>query len=296
MQTALELAEMIKKINVTEKDGVERIPNTEIHMKEWCSHFAMEEKAIRKILEDLKNAHYIFTINTVLPDPHLYLPGTDSFIYAEFSLVNDLKRYSELRLEKTYESTFYKKKSPFQIIKELFPKVREYNNTPIGKAINETVMIEEFTRVLGNAAFEYTDAWKKAKLREIYSEEEETGEEIPDMEIELEKQNRAVDQLPGLTGSQQTDTNSNWGKITNNFPVDFLLRIHFRKLEFDVVRKLITTGKIREEKDLKYVRDTLQKMEERANRDPILKRYNNEMVDLRRLAQGRLNSLRKVSS
>ena len=38
--------------------------------------------------------------------------------------------------------------------------------------------------------------------------------------------------------------NSSWSKITHNFPVDFLVRIHFRKYDFDTVKKLIQKGKI----------------------------------------------------
>lgn len=107
VKTAIELEEMIKTENV---GGKERLPNTETHMKHWCAHFAMDEKSIRKILDMLRDSHYIFIINIVLPDPNLYLSSIDSYAYAELTLLNDLKRYSELRLEKTYESTFYKKK------------------------------------------------------------------------------------------------------------------------------------------------------------------------------------------
>lgn len=288
VNVALELAEMIKEINVSAKDGRERIPNTETHMKEWCAHFAMDEKVIRKILQDLKEAHFIFVINIVVPDTNLYLPGTDSFVYAELSLLNDLKRYSEMRLEKTYEATFYKKKSPFQIIKELFPKAKEYNNTPMGKALNEAVMIEEFSRVLTNSSVEYTEGWKKNKIKEIYAE---LDDELPSMEAELEKTARAVDQVPKKNEPAE-NPNSQWNKVTNAFPIEFLLRIHFRKYEFETVKKLIQTGKIKTEEDLKYIRDTLQTMEGRTSQDTILKRHLNEMIDLRRMAQGKLNMLR----
>ncbi len=57
VKTAIELAEMIKTENV---GGKERLPNTETHMKHWCAHFAMDEKSIRKILDMLRDSHYIF--------------------------------------------------------------------------------------------------------------------------------------------------------------------------------------------------------------------------------------------
>lgn len=287
VKLAQELAQMVKEENIS---GKERIPNTESHMKLWCSHFAMEEKALRKILEDLRDAHYIFIINIVVADSNTYLSGTDSYVYADYSILNDLKRFAEQKLEKTYESTFYKKKSPFQITRELFPKVKEFNNTPMGKALNESVMIEEFIRVMSNTAFEYTDQWKVAKLRDIYSEAEES---VPVMEAELEQnQNvRATDKLKAL--NVEINPNSPWGKMVSRFPIELLLRIHFRKYEFEIVKKLIQTGKIWSETDLRYVRDTLQDMESRMNRDPILQRHAPEMIELRRLSQAKLNILRK---
>jgi len=292
VKLAEDLAKMIKEVNTTVREGKERIPNSETHMKEWCSHFAMDESKIRAILQDLKNAHYIFQFSIVLPDPNLFLPGTDSYVYAEQSILNDLKKYCELRLEKTYEQTFYKKKSPFQIIKELFPKVKEYNNTPLGKALNEAVMIEEFVRLMNNSGYEYTEQWKKSKLREIYSE---TEEEVPSLESELETQSRALDQVASKIDPGE-NPNSTWSKITDTFPVEFLIRIHFRKYEFETVKKLILTGKIRSESDLKYIRDTLQMMEGRTNQDIILKKHLAEMVELRRLAQGKLNYIRSKAS
>ncbi|PJE04005.1 MAG: hypothetical protein CK427_03995 [Leptospira sp.] len=284
VKIGLELAELIKTENL---GGKERLPNTETHMKQWCAHFALDEKSLRDILTNLRDAHYIFIINIVLPDPNLYLPSIDSYAYADPSLLNDLKRYSENRLEKTYESTFYKKKSPFQITRELFPKIKEFNNSAMGKCLNESVMLDEFIRVLTNVPFEFADQWRAAKLREIYSEEEE---ETPHIEEELAAKARAMDQPSGKEYIE--NPKSAWSKITNNFSIEFLLRIHFRKYEFEVVKKLILKGKIQSETDLKFIRDTLQLMESRTNQDPILKRHMNEMIELRRLAQTKLNILR----
>ncbi|WCL48847.1 hypothetical protein [Leptospira sp. GIMC2001] len=287
IKTAIELADMIKEENL---NGRDKIPNTETHIKIWCSHFARDEKDIRKILDDLKEAKYIFVVNIVMPDPNLYLPAANSFVYTEIGILNDLKRFADNRLEKIYESTFYKRKSPFQITRELFPKIKEFNNTPMGKAINESVMIDEYIRVLTNSAFEYTPERKLAALKEIYSDE--SADDIPDVEAQTVQNVRAVDQVKAKENEPE---NTQWKKITNNFPVDFLVRIHFRKYEFEVVKKLITQGKIRTEDDLKYIRDTLQTMEGRTVQDPILKRHMNEMVELRRLAQAKLNFLRTRS-
>jgi hypothetical protein len=284
VKIATELAELIKTDNV---GGKERLPNTETHMKQWCAHFATDEKSIRTILNNLRDAHYIFIINIVLPDPNLYLPSIESYAFADPSILNDLKRYSENRLEKTYESTFYKKKSPFQITRELFPKIKEFNNSAMGKCLNESVMLDEFIRVLTNTPVEFSDQWRASKLREIYSEEEE---ETPHIEEELASKARAMDQPIGKEYIE--NPKSAWSKITNNFSIEFLLRIHFRKYEFDVVKKLIQKGKIQSESDLKFIRDTLQLMESRTNQDPILKRHTTEMVDLRRLSQTKLNIIR----
>ncbi len=280
IKTILDLADQVKIENTKSKD---KIPSSDTFVKRMSAYLSRTDDEIRKFLNDLKECHFIFLINIVQPEANSFVKSIDAYVYAEPSLLADLKRFADKNLETIYEGTFYKRKSAFQIIRELFTKVKEYNNTPMGRAINESVMIEEYHRLITSNPYEFTDTWKKEKLFRLYKEDEE--------DEQSRNSPRAIDQVKKIT--EGVNPNTRWGKAVNQFSIEFLVRIHFRKYEFDVIKKLVLSGKIHKEADLKYVRDTLKLMETRLEEDTALKRYLNEMIELRRLAQGKINVLRK---
>lgn len=282
IKTILDMAEQIKIENTKSKD---KIPSSDTFVKRMSAYLSRTDEEVRKFLNDLRDCHYIFLINIVQPELNTNIQSIDAYVYAEPSILTELKRFADKKLETLYEGTFYKRKSAFQIIRELFTKVKEYNNTPFGRAINEAVMIEEYHRLITSNPYEFTETWKKEKLYRLYEEEE-----VEETKTSL----RAVDQAKKIV--EGVNPNSRWGKAVNQFSIEFLVRIHFRKYEFDVIKKLVLSGKINKEADLKYIRDTLKMMETRLDEDTALRRYLNEMIDLRRLAQGKLNLLRKNHS
>ncbi|PJZ36534.1 hypothetical protein CH354_13170 [Leptospira levettii] len=290
IKVCLDLAEMIRKENLESR---EKIPTSDTHLRVWSSQLARTEEDIRKLLTSLRDSHYIFIVSIVSPDPNLFVYGEDAYVLAEPFILNELKKHSEESLEKLYEASNYKRKSAFQITRELFPKIKEFNNTPLGRSINLSVMLEEFQRMLTAQSYEYTDQWRRNKLQEIYKDEVLVAEELANSANfrETDPTKRAIDQLKDQAPKEKID--SNWVKAKENFSTEFLLRVHFRKYEFDIVKKLIQSGKLKEEKDIKYVRDTIQLMESRMEQDNLLKRYANEMIELRRYAQAKLNMIRQ---
>lgn len=294
IKIGLELAEFIRKEN---QEGREKIPTSDTHLRVWAAHFARNEEEIRKLLYALRDSHFIFIVNIVTPDPNLFVYGEEAYLYAEPFILSELKKIAEESLEKLYEASNYKRKSAFQITRELFPKIKEFNNTPLGRAINLSVMIEEFSRMLTAQSFEYTDHWRKNKIQDIFRDEVNAADELNAVAAMREAEagnKRAVDTYKELAPKEKIDPS--WQKAKQNFSTEFLLRVHFRKYEFDVIRKLIQTGKLKEEKDLRYVRDTLQLMETRVDQDNILRRYITEMIELRRYAQAKMNVMRQGTS
>jgi hypothetical protein len=287
IKIALELSELIRNEN---SEGKEKIPTSENFVRVWASNFARSEEEIRKILNALRDSHYIFIVNIVAPDSNLFVYGEEAYIYADLTILNDLKHSAEENLERLYESSNYKRKSAFQISRELFPKIKEYNNTPLGRAINIVVMLEEFARILTTTSFEFTDQWRRNKIQDIFQYEAGSGEELTSTLATMSDPKRAVDIMKEGTKEK---IDPSWSKATNNFSVEFLLRVHFRKYEFDVIKKLIQTGKIKDEKELKFIRDTLILMETRTEEDRLLKRYQEVMTELRRYCQAKLNILRQ---
>ncbi|EMY04959.1 hypothetical protein LEP1GSC029_0172 [Leptospira interrogans str. 2002000626] len=56
---------------------------------------------------------------------------------------------------------------------------------------------------------------------------------------------------------------------------------------------MITSGKVTSEENLRLIRDSLLKMEKNVNVDKVLASYLDEMTELRRLTQRKLNSIAK---
>ncbi len=101
---------------------------------------------------------------------------------------------------------------------------------------------------------------------------------------------RATDRM-GIQTS--INPNSLWGRMVSKFLIDFLLRVHLRKCEFEIIRKLITSGKLTSEENLRLIRDSLLKMGKNVNVDKVLASYLDEMTELRKLTQRKLKLIAK---
>ncbi|AOP34615.1 hypothetical protein A0128_12610 [Leptospira tipperaryensis] len=299
---ALEIASEIRKINLQDDD---KIPTSDTFVKELMALYSREPEDLRNIIESLREAKVIFVIKIVLPEERagkMSDPGVDAYAYADLKILTDLKYYAEKKLERLYEATYYKKKSPSLIARELFPKIRELNNTPIGRLVNIAVMIEEFIRMVNNNPNDFQEEFRVQALEEILvskgsspTEGKDIGEENPTTSFSSSfgpsLSQRATDRIEEQFNN--VNPNSPWGRMVSKFSIDFLLRVHLRKCEFETVRKLIITGKVAEAEHLRLVRDNLLKMEKNIHVDKVLASYLDEMVELRRLTQRKLNLLGK---
>jgi hypothetical protein len=279
-----DIANQIKEDN---QRGKERIPTSESFIKRMVQVHDKSPEDIKYYLEQLKETHHIFIFNVVNPDPSLFVQGVEGYVYADQNILTELKYYLESKIGSIYENTFYKKKTFQQIFRELLPKLKEYNNTEMGRALNGAMMVDEFIRIISSNAFEYTDSWRKEKLYKTFREEEpiSSGSSFED---------------PGFSDHSKVESsrpkeipNSKWARTVNQFSTKFVLRIHFRKYEFDVVRKLIMTGKINNIEDLLYIRNFIKEMELMKDKDPILKYHIEKMTELRRICQAKINIIRK---
>jgi hypothetical protein len=286
IRTLQDIANQIKEEN---QKGKDRIPSSETFIKKMMTQHSKSSEEIFAYLEQLRELHFIFVISLVQPDADLYLQAINGYVYADPIILNEVKHQSEQKLVAAYENTLYKRKSAFQITRELFTKVKEFNNTPLGIALNETVMIEEYIRIISANAFEYSDSWRKEKLYKLFKDEsgvtsfDEFSETEESSGNANPEKHRYVD--PG---------NSKWSKAVNQFSIEFLVKIHFRKYEFDIVKKLINTSKITMIEDLMFVRNTLKDLEKNLDKDTILKYHLDKIIELRRIAQGKINIIRKV--
>lgn len=278
-----DIASQIRDENLRGKD---RIPTSEFFIKKMVQAHDKSPEDIRYYLEQLKETHHIFTYHLVSPDPSLFVQGIEGYVYADQTVLNEVRHFLENKIGQLYENTFYKKKTYQQILRELLPRLKEYNNTEMGRALNSAMMVDEFIRVISSNAFEYTENWRKEKLYKAFREEDEMfGETIVE---ETSFSESRID-----SPRYKDPSNSKWARTINQFSAKFVLRIHFRKYEFDVVRKLIITGKITSVEDFIFIRDSIKEMETLKDKDPVLKYHIEKMTELRRLCQAKINIIRK---
>ena len=288
LDTLLRIRDRIKEINNNIYD--EAIPTSDIIFRKYLNDLVYSEDMARYYLKLLAESNFIFMIQIVKPDTILRIPGIDGYVVAELDIIEKLLAVYNQRLVTIYEAEKRKLAGVETIIRELMPKVKELNNTPLGKVLNICIMLEQFTRIINERPDHFQDAYRISKLKQFIPEEDEFKE--PEEEHEkiqqVQERRRAVDTEEYQQLSKMNLT-GNWAKAVEQFGVQFLIRVHLRKYEFDVLKKLLLQKRIAREEDLIFLRDSLRKMEERSLFNPELKKYLNEIKELKRIVQIKIN-------
>jgi len=284
LDTLLRIRDRIKEINNNIYD--EAIPTSDIIFRKYLNDLVYSEDMASYYLKLLAESNFIFMIQIVKPDTILKIPGIDGYVVAELDIIEKLLAVYNQRLITIYEAEKRKLAGVETIIRELMPKVKELNNTSLGKVLNICIMLEQFTRIINERPDHFQDAYRISKLKQFIPEEDEFKE--PEEEHEkiqqVEERRRAVDTEEYQQLSKMNLT-GNWAKAVEQFGVQFLIRVHLRKYEFDVLKKLLLQKRIAREEDLIFLRDSLRKMEERSLFNPELKKYLNEIKELKRIVQ-----------
>ena len=292
-----DIVDHIRRANMS-RDG-DRIPGSDTLIKRLSAEYAMEVDTIRYYLRVLSESHFVITIHIVEADERLLISGVNGYVVAEPAIVEELKSYAYRLLEQTYEAQFYRRKQATLIIKEMMTDVKRYNNTPLGKTLNVALMLQQYDSVIGSHEGEFSQEWKDSRLAELVpglNQDPAVAATAPMEDSTFfspeptETSHRAVDS-EAYRSVEKMDLSGSWGRSVQKYGVNFLLRIHLRKYEFDRIRKLIKQRKIARYEDLKYIRDSVRKMEDRTFEDPMLQYYQNDMTELRRLAQIKLNQI-----
>jgi len=288
LDTLLRIRDRIKEINNNIYD--EAIPTSDIIFRKYLNDLVYSEDMASYYLKLLAESNFIFVIQIVKPDTILRIPGIDGYVVAELDIIEKLLAVYNQRLVTIYEAEKRKLAGVETIIRELMPKVKELNNTPLGKVLNICIMLEQFTRIIHERPDHFQDAYRISKLKQFIPEEDEFKESEEEHEKiqQVQERRRAVDTEEYQQLSKMNLT-GNWAKAVEQFGVQFLIRVHLRKYEFDVLKKLLLQKRIAREEDLIFLRDSLRKIEERSLFNPELKKYLNEIKELKRIVQIKIN-------
>jgi hypothetical protein len=255
------------------------------------------KEVLETYLKILQEGHFIFRFTIVEPDERLRIAGIFGYVHADLNVIRKVKEFAFRQLELFYEGQFYQRKSAHALVREMVGQARQHNNTPFGKVLNISVMIEQLEHVVELKNNEYQETWRKNKmnellpgLEEVFDKTSKSTDVSDSASDDLDINRRAIDH-PSVEQLETMNMDGSWGRAVETFGVEFLVRVHFRKHEFDVVRRLIKRKQISREADLKFIRDTLRLLEVRANEDMLLKPWQQEITETRRLAQLKLNQI-----
>lgn len=285
------LMAMVERIRAVNDEGKRTsFPQSETIYRKTLNDLVENEEKMRYYLRMLAEAHYIFIIRLVEPDDRLLIHGLETYVVADIPILMKLKEVAYSELELAYEGQYYKRKQATQVVREMIGTARQFNNTPLGKSLNLAMMLQQFEQFMATRFVEFSDTWKGEKLRELIPEILKEVQPVRDSSQPSASPRRAVDS-EYLTKIEEMDRTGKWGEAVQKFGVEFLVRVHLRKYEFARVKQLIKQHKIATEKDLRFIRDSLRVMESRFEQDPELKNHAEALVDLRRLAQLRMNQI-----
>lgn len=292
IELLLKIKDRIKERNL--KIHEDSIPTSDILYKEIVYDLVSSPDLANYYIKLLSEANCLFTIQLVRPDPSLRIPGIDGYVVTEKPILEALLEKYKKRLEHIYEIEKRKKTGAEVIIRELMPKVKEYNNTPIGKLLNICIMIDQFLRLIEEKPQNYTEEKKQYLLRQLLPEETQSNdnliiqEEFENTKTTTKEKRRAVD-TEEYKELSKMNLYGNWGKAVEKFGVEFLIRVHLRKHEYEILKKLLLQKRIAKEEDLYFLRDCLRKIEENYYLDKEIRKHIDEIRELKRLVQLKIN-------
>lgn len=313
-QTILEIYNRIRDNNQNNK--TDTIPTSDMIYRKMLADIIDNEQQLKLALKLLAEAHYIFIIRIVEPDENLDIQPLNGYVVAELVILRQVKQHAFDELEKAFSAQFYQRKNAGSIIRELVGEARTYNNTPLGNFLNMAMMLDQFEHYMEKSYHEFAEPYKRTRLAEllehpdymelgagasrsrkgegaVYVEGEEgfgIDEETGRSAKQMTDARRAID-APTVIDLEAMDSSGQWGRAVARYGVQFLVRIHFRKYEFDKVKKLVRAKRIAREADLRYIRDTLRTIESRLEKDPELGNHLDQIGELRRMAQLKLNQI-----
>jgi hypothetical protein len=286
--------------------SVQAIPHSDTFLKQVQSEMGVSPESARLAIKLLADSHKIFVMEIVADDSRHNIDRVEGFIIAELDTVVALKGYFQDILCKIYEKQFHKYLMVHQVIKEVFPIIKSFNNTELGQMTNKTMMLMEYERLLEKKPYEYSADWKENTLHELAQREGFTyvpsdgvvlnkqGQQSEDPSVELSSfvSNtgsfsaggsfaRAVDSPAYKEFSEKRDRYP-LQRILNIYGLDFFVKVYLRKYEFHYLKKIIEDRQITRKNDLLLIKSMIDTTKSHMFNDQELEKYKEEIFALER--------------
>jgi hypothetical protein len=283
------------------------IPHSDSFLKQIQGELGLTAESARLIIRLLTEAHRIFTIEIVADDSRRGIEKVEGYIRSEQETIQKLRGYFQDVLCKIYEKQFHKHLMVHQVIKEIFPIIKSFNNTELGQVTNKTIMLMEYERLLEKNPEEYTEEWQEKALCGIarregfdYKPKFDVGEipaaegrsvqeETPEPQHSSSTRSpssqgafsRAIDSPAYKEFSEKKDSYP-LQRILNIYGLDFFLKVYLRKCQFSYLRQIVEDRQISKKSDLLLMRALLDKTKEHMTDDPEIEKNKIDFYALER--------------
>ena len=164
-----EVYNQIRKENA--KEDLTAVPHSDDFAKQIQSILGIPPADLKMYVNILKEAHKVFVFEIVKDDPDHEIKRIDGYVDANLQTITRLKNYYQSRLMEEYEKRFKKRVLVHQIVKEIFPNIKLYNNTSLGFVANKAIMLEEYEKLIEKEYSEFSEEWKSRRLRKLLKAE-----------------------------------------------------------------------------------------------------------------------------
>lgn len=271
--------EGLREINIA--GGRQRIPTTE-NIQKRMAYAATSPAELNEMIDLLSEAGYILRIEV---DHTASSYPVHALIAQDMDVVKDLKAFALQELEILHEYEMHVKKSADAILRDFTARSPSEGSVSFRRVLALARGLADRTQYMAANPAQFSPSARAERLEQAAQNRSSPSGGSTSV--------RAVDS-PAAAALKQMNLRGEWGRVVRQYGVQFVVRVHLRKHEFDLVTQLIREKQIVHEPDLRYIRDTVRTMESRAVVDPVLKRYLPSIAELRKTAQFRMiQSLRK---
>jgi len=275
------------------------IPHSDTLTKQVISSLGMSPENMRCAILLLCDAHRIFSMEIVAQDTNRGIDRVEGYIVANRDIISNLKVYFQDLLSQIYEKQFHKHLLVHQIIKEIFPIIKSFNNTDLGQVTNKTIMLMEYERLIEKDPQDFSDDYIEKKMIEIATREKITY--TPRNGVPIVPPQDPIQSMTPPSLSRVTNSASMHGgfaravdspeyqdfaekknkypiqRILNIYGIDFFIKVSMRKYQFDYLRQLVEDRQITKKEDLNLLKSTVEKVKANIFHDKELER-NRELI------------------
>jgi hypothetical protein len=290
-------------VNRNSLGNAKSIPHSDEFVTLLSASMGVSVDLVKTMIKVLSNSHKIFVIEIVAEDTVRSIPRVEGYVATDLALMRKMKSFFQKELVYMYNTQFNKDLMVHQVIKEIFPVIRSFNNTPLGEVANKAIMLEEFEKLVETSFIEYTEEWKEQQLavemeqvgvkkkkgaRDEHEAKQEVSKSGETLVAEVKDGarfhlNRAVDSNRYKRFVSRSKSKSYpLKRILNIYGIRFFLQSHLRRYQFSYLTQIIEDNQITKRSDLMLLKDMLKSIKVNIERDPNLVKYKDDIYNLER--------------